>query len=175
LWSKEDRMEEGLILDLPVFENLVIESYDKKPLSSGILINYSSVKDFAERIVKEYDIKTPSIYTMTRTLSGGNLQKVILARVLSRNPEFIIASQPIRGLDVGAAEYIHTKLLSARANGVGILLISEDLDEILMLSDRILVMYEGEVMGILDREDITIEKLGLMMTGARIGGLHEPN
>ncbi len=171
----EDRMEEGLILDLPVFENLVIESYDKKPLSSGILINYSSVKDFAERTVKEYDIKTPSIYTITRTLSGGNLQKVILARMLSRNPEFIIASQPIRGLDVGAAEYIHTKLLSARANGVGILLISEDLDEVLMLSDRILVMYEGEVMGILDREDITIEKLGLMMTGARIGGLHEPN
>jgi simple sugar transport system ATP-binding protein len=171
----EDRMEEGLILDLPIFENLIVESYDKKPLSNGILINYSSVKDFAEKMVKEYDIKTPSIYTITRTLSGGNLQKVILARMLSRNPEFIIASQPIRGLDVGAAEYIHTKLLSARANGVGILLISEDLDEILMLSDRILVMYEGEVMGILDRKDVTIDELGLMMTGTRMGGFHEPN
>ncbi len=165
----EDRMEAGLILDIPVYENLVIEFYDKPPFSRGMLINYAEIKKLAERLVKEYRVKTSSIYAITRTLSGGNLQKLILARVLSRNPEFLIASQPTRGLDVGAMEYIHQKLLEEKNRGAAILLISEDLNEILHLSDRILVMYEGEIMGIIDRskEEVDIEELGLMMAGAK--------
>ncbi len=165
----EDRMESGLILDLPVYENLVIEFYDKSPFSKGMLINYGEIKKFAEKLVKEYKVKTSSIYAVTRTLSGGNLQKLILARVLSRNPEFLIASQPTRGLDVGAMEYIHQKLLEEKSRGAAILLISEDLNEILHLSDRILVLYEGEIMGIIDRskEKVDIEELGLMMAGAK--------
>jgi ABC-type uncharacterized transport system ATPase subunit len=165
----EDRMESGLILDIPVFENLVAEFYDKPPFSRGMLINYSEIKRFAEKLVKEYRIKTRSIDSVTRTLSGGNLQKVILARVLSRNPQFIIASQPTRGLDVGAAEYIHERLLEEKNKGAAILLISEDLNEIIHLSDRIMVMYEGEIMGIIDRnkEQVDIEELGLMMAGSK--------
>ncbi len=165
----EDRMESGLILDIPVYENLVIEFYDKPPFSRGMLINYNEIKKFAEKLVKEYRVKTSSIHAVTRTLSGGNLQKLILARVLSRNPEFLIASQPTRGLDVGAMEYIHQKLLEEKTKGAAILLISEDLNEILHLSDRILVLYEGEIMGIIDRskEKVDIEELGLMMAGAK--------
>lgn len=165
----EDRMESGLILDLPLYENLVIEFYDKSPFSKGALINYKSIKNFAEKLIKEYRIKTAGIDVVTRTLSGGNLQKVILARVLSQSPKFIIASQPTRGLDVGAMEYIHEKLLEARNKGAGVLLISEDLHEVLNLSDRIMVMYEGEIMGIIDRskEKVDVEELGLMMAGAK--------
>jgi len=168
----EDRMESGLILDIPLYENLVIEFYDKYPFSKGILINYKQIKEFAEKLIKEYRIKAASVGVITRTLSGGNLQKVILARVLSQSPKFIIASQPTRGLDVGAMEYIHEKLLEARNKGAGILLISEDLHEVLNLSDRIMVMYEGEVMGMIDRskEKVDIEELGLMMAGARRRG-----
>ncbi len=165
----EDRMESGLILDLPLYENLVVEFYDKSPFSKGMLINYKNIKNFAQKLIKEYQIKTASIAIKTRTLSGGNLQKVILARVLSQSPKFIIASQPTRGLDVGAMEYIHERLLEARNNGAGVLLISEDLHEVLDLSDRIMVMYEGEIMGIIDRskEKVDIEELGLMMAGAK--------
>ena len=164
----EDRMEDGLILDMPLFENIVIEFYDKEPFSKGILINYPEIEKTARRLVKEFNIKTSSVYAATKTLSGGNLQKVILARVLSRSPKVLIASQPTRGLDVGAMEYIHEKILDTKNKGTGVLLISEDLNEILNLSDRIMVMYEGEIMGIIDRqkEKVNIEELGLMMAGS---------
>jgi simple sugar transport system ATP-binding protein len=164
----EDRMEEGLILDVPILENFVIEYYDKSPFSRGVLIDYSKISELASKLVKEYSIKASSVYDITRTLSGGNLQKVILARVLSRTPKMIIASQPTRGLDVGATEYMHEKLLSAKINGTAVLLISEDLNEILHLSDRIMVMYEGEIMGIIDREceQVNVEAIGLMMAGS---------
>ncbi len=165
----EDRMEAGLILDIPLYENLVVEFYDKPPFSNGMLINYGRIKKFAEKLIKEYEIKAAHIGIITRTLSGGNLQKVILARVFSQSPKFIIASQPTRGLDVGAMEYVHEKLLDARNKGAGVLLISEDLHEILNLSDRIMVMYEGEIRGIIDasKEKVDIEEVGLMMAGAK--------
>jgi simple sugar transport system ATP-binding protein len=165
----EDRMEDGLILDIPVLENLVIEFYDKPPISKGIFVDYANMKKIGENLLKEYNIKASSVFALTRTLSGGNLQKVILARVLSQNPKVIIASQPTRGLDVGATEYIHEKILDAKSRGTGVLLISEDLNEILNLSDRIMVMYEGEIMGIIDREKekVNIEDIGLMMAGSR--------
>ena len=162
----EDRMESGLILDLPLVENLVIEFFDKSPYSRGALLNYRAMEETAKQLVAEYDIRTPSVHEAARTLSGGNLQKVILARVLSRNPEVVIASQPTRGLDVGAAEYIHNKLLEKRGQGAAILLLSEDLNEVLSLSDRIIALYEGRIMGEVPRGQFDLERIGLMMAGA---------
>lgn len=169
----EDRMDAGLILDIPLYENLVVEYFDKPPFSKGPFLNYKEIKSYAEKLVKEFDIRTPNVNVITRTLSGGNLQKVILARVISREPKFLIASQPTRGLDVGAAEYIHERLLQERANGCAILLISEDLDEIMNLSDRIMVLYEGEIMGFVNRGELPKEEIGLMMTGTRKEALSE--
>ncbi|HUX19623.1 MAG TPA: ABC transporter ATP-binding protein [Spirochaetia bacterium] len=162
----EDRMESGLILDLPLVENLVIESFDRPPYSRGMLLNYRAMEVAAKQLVAEYDIRTASVYEAARTLSGGNLQKVILARVLSRKPEVVIASQPTRGLDVGAAEYIHNKLLGQRGKGAGILLLSEDLNEVIALSDRIIVLYEGRIMGSVTRRRFDLEQIGLMMAGS---------
>ncbi len=173
----EDRMELGLILDLPVFENLIVECYDKDPLSGKIFLNYKNIEEFCKKNIEEFDIRTPNISVKTKTLSGGNLQKCILARILSMNPEFILAAQPTRGLDVGATEFIHKKLLELRDKGVGILLISEDLDEILNLSDRILVIYNGEITGEIEKSEIekgeiSREEIGLMMTGTKKEELH---
>lgn len=168
----EDRMELGLILDLPVFENLVVECYDKSPFSGKLFLNYPKIENFSSKLVEEFDIRTPNLIVKTKTLSGGNLQKCILARILSMNPEFILAAQPTRGLDVGATEYIHKKLLEVRDKGGGVLLISEDLDEILNLSDRILVIYNGEVMGEINRGELSREDIGLMMTGTKKEELH---
>jgi general nucleoside transport system ATP-binding protein len=117
-------------------------------------------------LIQRFNIKTPSHQTPVKNLSGGNIQKLILARELSRNPDVLIASQPTRGVDISATEYIHSVLIQQRSAGVAILLISEDLDEILALSDRIAVLYEGRVVGILNREDADVETLGLMMAGA---------
>ncbi|MGQ9845124.1 MAG: ABC transporter ATP-binding protein [Caldisericia bacterium] len=168
----EDRMELGLILDLPVFENLIIECYDKSTFSGRLFLNYHKIENFSSKLIEEFDIRTPNLYVKTKTLSGGNLQKCILARILSMNPEFILAAQPTRGLDVGATEYIHKKLLEVRDKGGGVLLISEDLDEILNLSDRILVIYNGEIMGEINRGELSREDIGLMMTGTKKEELH---
>ncbi|MGB9750080.1 MAG: ABC transporter ATP-binding protein [Caldisericia bacterium] len=168
----EDRMELGLILDLPVFENLIVECYDKTPFSGKLFLNYKNIENYSKKIVDEFDIRTPNLIVKTKTLSGGNLQKCILARILSMNPEFILAAQPTRGLDVGATEYIHKKLLELRNKGGGVLLISEDLDEILNLSDRILVIYNGEIMGEIKRGELSREDIGLMMTGTKKEELH---
>jgi len=173
----EDRMELGLILDLPVFENLIVERYDKEPFSGNVFLNYKKIEEFCKKNIEEFDIRTPNISVKTKALSGGNLQKCILARILSMNPEFILAAQPTRGLDVGATEFIHKKLLELRDKGVGILLISEDLDEILNLSDRILVIYNGEITGEIEKSEIekgeiSREEIGLMMTGTKKEELH---
>jgi len=173
----EDRMELGLILDLPVFENLIVERYDKEPFSGNVFLNYKKIEEFCKKNIEEFDIRTPNISVKTKALSGGNLQKCILARILSMNPEFILAAQPTRGLDVGATEFIHKKLLELRDKGVGILLISEDLDEILNLSDRILVIYNGEITGEIEKSEIekgeiSREEIGLMMTGTKKEALH---
>jgi len=168
----EDRMEMGLVLDLPVFENLIIEYFDKNPLSKGLLLNYKEIFSYCNNLINTFDIKTPNQFVVTKKLSGGNLQKCILARILSMNPDFVLASQPTRGLDVGATEFIHKKLIELREKGAGILLISEDLDEILNLSDRILVIYNGEIMGEVLRGELSREEIGLMMTGTRKEELH---
>jgi ABC-type uncharacterized transport system ATPase subunit len=120
-------------------------------------------------LIQSYHIKTPSQDTMAKSLSGGNIQKIVVARELSREPRVIIAAQPTRGLDVGATEYVRERLLEERKSGTGVLLISEDLDEILALADRIAVLYEGQIMGVVPRDEATPEKLGLLMAGVKEG------
>jgi len=169
----EDRMENGIVGDLTIYENLLIERFDCKPYCTSLFLNYKEIRKYAKELVKEFDVRTPSINILTSKLSGGNIQKVILARIFSRSPKFLLASQATRGLDVGATEYIHGKLIEARERGCGILLISEDLDEIINLSDRILVLYGGEIMGFAMRDELTREDIGLMMTGTRKEALSE--
>ncbi len=163
----EERMLDGVIKEFSVSENLVLQDHGRRPfVRAGIFMNFRRIKEACVQAIKEYEIKTPSPDTLIKNLSGGNIQKLVLARELSRNPKVLIAAQPTRGVDIGASEYIHQRLLEERANGTAILLISEDLDEIRALSDRILVMYEGEIVGEMLNKDVDIEQLGLMMTGA---------
>lgn len=159
----EDRIESGVILDLSVTDNLILKIYPA--LSKGLLLDRSAAAEHADRLIKEFDVVTPSRDSLAKTLSGGNIQRLILARELSLRPRVIVASQPTRGLDVGATEYIRRKLLAERERGSAILLISEDLDEIMSLSDRIAVLYEGRIMGIVPAEKAKIEEIGLMMAG----------
>ncbi len=168
----EDRMERGLILDFEIKENAVLETHKDPPFAKNGFLNYKEISNFTQELVRDYNIKVPAINAIVKVLSGGNLQKLILGREISRDPVFLIASQPTRGLDIGATEYIRERLLRERENRKAILLISEDLEEILSLSDRILVIYEGRIMGILDPEDArrNIEKLGLLMAGVKEEG-----
>ena len=131
------------------------------------MINHDAIRKFALEAIEQFDIATPSATTVSRTLSGGNLQKLILARELSQKPTFLIANQPTRGLDVGATEYVRRRLLDQRQQGAAILLISEDLDEVINLSDRVAVMFKGEIMDILAAKDVTMKRLGLLMAGVK--------
>jgi len=161
----EDRQQDGLILQMPVFNNLVMNSYYKQPFSRGIALQREIIKNYAGKRVKEFDIRPPNIELKTGSLSGGNQQKVIIARELSQNIQLLIASQPTRGLDVGSIEYIHSQLLKKRLEGCAILLFSTELEEIMNLSDRIGVIYRGELISILNSKEATREKLGLLMAG----------
>jgi simple sugar transport system ATP-binding protein len=163
----EDRHRDGLVLPYPLTDNLVLCSYYKHPYVKGLTRNDEAIEAHAEELIENYDIRTPSPFVPASNLSGGNQQKVIVARELSRNVKILIANQPTRGLDVGSIEYIHRTLVAMRDRGVGILLISAELDEIMSLSDRIAVMYEGEIVDILDAKDATREELGLLMAGSR--------
>jgi len=146
-------------------ENLILGEHYRSPFSDGIILNWDEAARFSEQAIKEFDIRTPSRETLVLSLSGGNQQKLIVARELSRNPELVIANQPTRGLDVGCIEYVHNTIVKMRDLEKGILLVSADLDEILSLSDRIAVMYEGRIVGIRDPEKTTPEELGLLMAG----------
>ncbi len=161
----EERMKDGVIAEFKVKENLVLLNHNEAPFSSKGFLKFSQIQQHCEKLVKEYAVKTPDIETTTKNLSGGNIQKLIMARELSSNPKVLIASQPTRGVDIGAAEYIHERISEQREAGTSSLVISEDLDEVLALSDRIAVMFDGRIMGIVDREDATREAIGLMMTG----------
>jgi simple sugar transport system ATP-binding protein len=129
-------------------------------------MSFRTIAKACNEAIRTYEIKTPSAETPLKSLSGGNIQKLILARELSRQPQVLIAAQPTRGVDIGATEYIHHRLLEERAKGAAILLISEDLDEVMALSDRIVVMYEGRIVGSVPRENINVQQLGAMMAGA---------
>jgi len=161
----EDRHKHGLVLSFPVRDNIVLCTYYRSPFADGIELDYPQIVDQAERLVKMFDVRTPSIQTSAGSLSGGNQQKVIVARELSRPIKLLIANQPTRGLDVGSIEFIHGRIVKARDNGAAVLLISAELDEIMSLSDRIAVMYKGRILATLDAESATREQLGLLMAG----------
>ncbi|MCL4560898.1 MAG: ABC transporter ATP-binding protein [Chloroflexi bacterium] len=161
----EERMREGAIKEFSVADNFVLEDHGKSPYARGIFLNLNAIRSQARSVIDAYNVKTPSLDTPLKNLSGGNIQKLILARELSRHPKVLVASQPTRGVDIGATEYIHLRLLEQRQTGTATLLISEDLDEIRALSDRIAVIYEGKIMGIVYNSETTLEQLGLMMAG----------
>lgn len=161
----EERMRDGMINDFTIAENMILREHHKIPYSRYGFLNLRDISKHADELIKQFHVKTPSQETHAKNLSGGNIQKVVLAREISRNPRAILAAQPTRGLDIGATEYVREQLLVERRKGVAIMLISEDLDEILALSDRIAVIYEGQIMDIVPRADATPEKLGLLMAG----------
>ncbi|HSD84255.1 MAG TPA: ABC transporter ATP-binding protein [Anaerolineae bacterium] len=163
----EERMRDGMIKNFTVAENLILREHHKRPFSRSGFLNLRDISSHADKLITKFQVKTPSHDTLAKNLSGGNIQKMVLAREISRNPRVIVAAQPTRGLDIGATEYVRLQLLEQRRRGVAILLISEDLDEILALSDRIAVIYEGQIMDILPRANATPERLGLLMAGVR--------
>jgi simple sugar transport system ATP-binding protein len=163
----EERMRDGMIKDFTVAENLILREHHNPPFSRYGFLNLREISRNAETLIAQYQVKTPSRETPAKSLSGGNIQKMVLARELARQPRAIIAAQPTRGLDIGATEYVRGQLLEQRRTGAAILLISEDLDEILALSDRIAVLYEGQIMDILPRAEASTERLGLLMAGVR--------
>ncbi|MCH8339316.1 MAG: ABC transporter ATP-binding protein [Chloroflexi bacterium] len=163
----EDRHKHGLVLAYPLDENLVLQTYYLPPFAKRTFLQPKEVRKNAVRLIQEFDVRTPSVRTHAGSLSGGNQQKVIVARELSRDIRLLIANQPTRGLDVGSIEFIHRRIVEKRDEGVGVLLVSSELDEILGLSDRIAVMYAGEILAVMPAEEATKERLGLLMAGVR--------
>jgi ABC-type uncharacterized transport system ATPase subunit len=164
----EDRAAVGSIANLSVAENLILKRFHRPPIANGWSINAAAVHQNAVRLVDEYHITTPTVDTPVGMLSGGNLQKVILARETSGRPVLMIAVHPTRGLDVGATEGVHRLLIQQREAGTAALLISEDLDELLSLSDRLVVIYEGRIVGEMPAEGADIHVIGLMMAGTKV-------
>ncbi|HAX82389.1 MAG TPA: heme ABC transporter ATP-binding protein [Actinobacteria bacterium] len=160
----ENRQESGLVLPFTVTENIILNSYYEPPISKGIQMDWGEAQKRAGRLVKEYDVRTPSPDVLVSTLSGGNQQKVIVAREVDRDVKLLVASQPTRGLDVGSIEYIHARIVEERDQGVAVLIVSSELEEVMALSDRILVMFEGKIVGEFD-ESATATEIGLAMLG----------
>ncbi len=161
----EDRQHDGLVLTATIADNLVLNTYYRKPFAKYVVLQEDKVLENAEEIITNFDVRTPSPLIPAGSLSGGNQQKVIVGREFSRPIKFLVASQPTRGLDVGSIEYIHKRLLEKRGAGVAILLVSTELDEIMELSDRIAVMYNGQIIAIVEAEGATKEQIGLLMAG----------
>ncbi|KOP82194.1 ABC transporter ATP-binding protein [Cytobacillus solani] len=163
----QDRHKHGLVLDFPIGENMVLQTYYQKPYSKGGILNYKEIYKKAKGLIDEFDVRTPSEFTPARALSGGNQQKAIIGREVDRNPDLLIAAQPTRGLDVGAIEFIHKRLIEQRDNGKAVLLLSFELDEVMNVSDRIAVIYEGQIVAIVDPKETTEQELGLLMAGSK--------
>lgn len=164
----EDRHKHGLILDFNLEDNMVLQRYFEPQFQDHGFIKKDEVRRYTEKLIEQYDVRSgQGPITIARSMSGGNQQKAIVAREIDRNPELLIAVQPTRGLDVGAIEFIHKQIVAARDSGKGVLLVSLELDEVMDLSDRILVMYEGEIVGELDPKKTTVNELGLYMSGAK--------
>jgi simple sugar transport system ATP-binding protein len=161
----EERMLDGAVNDFSVQENVFLHDHMEKTFRKGIFLDFRKMAEHARNLVRDFAVKTPTLETPIKNLSGGNIQKLIMARELSRKPSVLIAAQPTRGVDIGAAEYIHQQLLKQRDSGTAILLTSEDLDELYGLSDRIAVIYEGKIMGEFNCADTDIQSLGLLMAG----------
>lgn len=170
----EDRHKHGLVLDFSLSENMILNTYFKPEYGKSGFIDYKAMDELADKLVKEFDVRTSGIHTQARALSGGNQQKAIIAREINKNPDLIIAVQPTRGLDIGAIEFVHKRLVDARNEGKAVLLVSFELDELYALSDRIAVMYEGKLVGEVDADHRDDERLGLLMAGnaddAKAGG-----
>jgi simple sugar transport system ATP-binding protein len=170
----EDRHKHGLVLDYNLQQNAVLQTYFEPRFQNHGMIKFGAVREYAKGLIKQYDIRSGQGEDSTvRDKSGGNQQKVIVARELDRNPNIVIAVQPTRGLDIGATEYIHKQLLAQRDSGKGVLLVSLELDEVMEVSDRILVIFEGEIVGDLDPKEITVQELGLYMSGSKRSVKHE--
>ena len=165
----EDRHKHGLVLDYSLENNIVLERYFEPEFTSKAgFLREQNIRAYAERIIAEYDVRSgQGPITIARSMSGGNQQKAIVGREIDKNPDLLIAVQPTRGLDVGAIEFIHKQLVALRDAGKAVLLISLELDEVMDVSDRILVMYEGEIVGELDPKKTTVEEMGLYMAGAK--------
>lgn len=161
----EDRQRDGLVLSFPIIDNLALNTYYLPPYSKGAILQEQVMLENAKTLIERFDVRTPSAETAAGSLSGGNQQKVIVAREFSRPSKFIVASQPTRGLDVGSIEYIHNRLVKKRDEGTGVLLVSPELDEVMELSDRIAVMYRGKIVDILPGDEVTKEMVGLLMAG----------
>lgn len=166
----EDRHKHGLVLDFTMSENMILETYYKEPFNKGGFLNQQEIDKQANKLIQQFDVRTPSIETKARSLSGGNQQKAIIAREIDKNPELLIAAQPTRGLDVGAIEFVQQQLISQRDQGKAVLLISFELDEIMNVADRIVVIYEGRIVGEVLPEETNDQELGLMMSGSTSGG-----
>ncbi|MGB4274201.1 MAG: ABC transporter ATP-binding protein [Bacillota bacterium] len=163
----EDRIVDGIVGSFSVEENLILKDHHKPPFSRGIFLQKDAISKFAEEMVDTYDIRTPTTDTQASHLSGGNIQRLILARDMSRHPICLLSCYPSRGLDIAATEYVRKKLLGVRAEGCAIILISEDLEEILNLSDRVAVLYEGQIDKVADVDDVTLEEMGFLMAGGK--------
>jgi simple sugar transport system ATP-binding protein len=161
----EDRQRDGLVLTFTVADNLVLNTYYQEPFTKGVIMQEAVIQEESEKLIEQFDIRTPSAFTEAGSLSGGNQQKVIVAREFSRPIKLLVASQPTRGLDVGSIEYIHGRILEKRDGGTAVLLVSPELDEIMQLSDRIAVMFRGKIIDIVDADKITKEDVGLLMMG----------
>lgn len=162
----QDRHKHGLVLDFSIGENISLQTYYQRPYSKFGLMNMKNIYQKAKQIIAEYDVRTPSEYTEARALSGGNQQKAIIGREVDRNPDLLIAAQPTRGLDVGAIEFVHKRLIEQRDAGKAVLLISFELDEIINVSDKIAVIFEGSIIAIVDPKETTEQELGLLMAGS---------
>ena len=162
----QDRQRFGLVLDYTVADNIVLQTYYQQPYSKHLLLNFHEIDQKANEIIKEYDVRPPRAQTLARSLSGGNQQKVIIGREIDRSPHLLIAAQPTRGLDVGAVEFIHKKLIEERDKGRAVLLMSFELDEIMNVSDRIAVMFDGTISAIVDPNKTDEQELGLLMAGS---------
>jgi general nucleoside transport system ATP-binding protein len=166
----EDRHRTGLIPDMSIWENLILEQHQDHAFSQAGFLNLAAAEHYAIDIIEAFDVRCPSPAATVRLLSGGNMQKLILGRVLSRSPRLILASQPTRGLDLGAVTYVHQQLLDARSRGAGVLLISEDLEELLTLCDRLHVLYKGKLSDPVAAEQVSMREIGLMMLGKAVRG-----
>lgn len=164
----QDRHKHGLVLDFTIGENIVLQTYYQQPYSKSGVLNFKEIYKKANELITDYDVRTPSEHTLARALSGGNQQKAIIAREVDRSPDLLIAAQPTRGLDVGAIETIHRRLIKERDKGKAVLLISFELDEILNVSDRIAVIYEGKIVAIVNADETNENELGLLMAGGSV-------
>ena len=164
----KDRHRDGLVLDMMISENIALQTYYKEPLSKNGILNYPKITSYAKKLMEEFDVRAASEVVPAKALSGGNQQKAIIAREIDRDPDLLIVSQPTRGLDVGAIEYIHKRLIQERDNGKAVLVVSFELDEILNVSDRIAVIHDGKIQGIVTPETTNKQELGILMAGGEV-------